>query len=211
MKLCIVEIGATNLASNGILTAQCKGVSDEDDYSDCPIFGQLGITARAYQSDDNGRAEAIIDENTGTIIASRDTRVAAVVGNIVPGDTCLHSTGPVQSARIFCKEEKKLIALLVKDKNDKDMGIIIDGQNQKIMLMISGVVMCEWSVDRIISSFTKDGFSNSIEQTASAGGDSVKIQGGQVSIGAGPVYLQGAVGPAGPVNQVSPSVSLSTT
>jgi hypothetical protein len=199
----IVEIGATKLnSSTNILTASCQDGSTE--LPDNDIFGSLGIVSRPYPSDSTGFAEGIYDEESGNIIASRDTRTGHVYGNLEIGDTCVHSTGPAQNARIFCKETKKIIALMVKDANDKDMGIIIDGENQKIQLIISGTTVLELATDQIVSAIT-DGTSNSTIILKPA---TIAISSGQTLIGPGPVYSP--VLPAA-TTLAAPSVMLSTT
>lgn len=134
----IVELGASDLDQNtGALTAQCKGVALGEDEDDAPDYGPvmvascLGISARHYPRTDEGSAEGVIlDDVPGldaVVVGARDLRSAKIVGNLKPGDTVLHSTGPQQAAQVQCKEEKRQVANVTKDSRGKTMINILDG------------------------------------------------------------------------------------
>lgn len=206
MSIKQVNIGSSTRHPNNILTAQCIGEDENDEISNTALFGQLGVTSRPYPATDSGMAECLLDTISEVIISARDTRIASVVGNIEPGDTCVHSTGPEQNARIFCKENNKVIALLVKDKNGKDMGITIDGDNQKITMIISGTTVFEISTEAIIAAIkTPTSTSNSVLQIKP---NNTTLSSGQVLVGPGPEYSP--VLPA-VATLAAPSVMLSTT
>lgn len=138
----LVDAGAAKLdESTGALLVQCKGAAvspegDAPDYGDAPWFACLGVTAVPYPADENGGAQFIVSDDVpgvdGAVIGGRDTRSAKIVGNLKPGDTCVHSTGPQQAAQLQLKEEKRQAVLVSKDTRGQTIVVSIDGKNDQI-------------------------------------------------------------------------------
>lgn len=183
---CTAGAIALDPESNTLLV-QCKGsvISEDDanveDYGQAPIMCALGVTAAPYQATPEGAVEMVVETGIsgidGVIIAARDTRNAAIVGALKPGDTVVHTTGPKQSAQLQLKEEKQIAALLTKDGGKKTMAVILDGTNNKLQITARGAL---FEID--------DSGDVSITGKGGAGimfkGDKVHF-GGTVNLGAG--------------------------
>jgi len=102
-------------------------------YDDTPVMSQLGVTAMPYPATDDGNAQMLVLTNiagsNGICVGGNDTRTAKIVGNLKPGDTVVHSTGPQQAAQLQLKEEKRQCALVTKDDRKKDFGLFLDGKS----------------------------------------------------------------------------------
>jgi len=145
----LVKLGAAILDKlTGALLIQAKGgpVSETDDnaapdYGNAPNFSALGLTAMPYPETEDGHAEGIVVEVPGldgAIIGGRDTRTAKIVGNLKPGDTVVHSTGPEQAAQLQLKEKKRQAVLRTIGTNGKDVAIVLDGRNDKVQVIAFG-------------------------------------------------------------------------
>ncbi len=141
----LVDLAGSSLdeGTNSLLV-QAKGSalsedgSDATDYGDVPFMCSLGVTARPFPADENGTAQGIIADDLpgidGVCIGGRDTRTTKVFGNLSPGDTALHSTGPEEAAQVLCKEKDRQVAAVSKDSAGKNMIILMDGKNDKITI-----------------------------------------------------------------------------
>lgn len=134
----LADIGGSSLDKRtNTLLVQCKSApmgEDENDapqLGDAPILGALGVTARPWPKDARGTAQGVVAQvpgSNGAVIAARDTRSAAVVAQLAPGETCLHSTGKDFDSRFFCKDQHA--AIVVGD----DTVISVDRKNKKISI-----------------------------------------------------------------------------
>lgn len=118
---------------------------DTDDlqsFGPTPVYQALGVTSLPYPKDEKGYAECLVIRHIGgrnaVCVGGRDTRTASIVGNLKPGDTVVHSTGPSQAAQLQLKEEKRQAVLVTKDDNGKTMAVILDGKNGKIQITAFG-------------------------------------------------------------------------
>lgn len=111
-----------------------------NDISGVNVYGQLGVSAMPYTADDDGDtgAEFLTITDMNIAFAARDTRVADVYGDLKPGDTVIHSTGPEHAARVFCKEESKEVTIMSKDSDGDDCYITINGSEDAIQATIAG-------------------------------------------------------------------------
>ena len=148
----VIDIGAsTRDATTNVITINGKGVNlsddpdnntdDAEDFSDCATFGSLGVTSMPNAATDAGQCQGLIARNLNCFLGMRDTRAATVVGQLNPGDTCLHSTGPNQRARIFCKDDTNSVAILAADTDSNDMLFSLDGKNNVAMLQAFAALM----------------------------------------------------------------------
>src|SRR4051812_48496861 len=87
---------------------------DEQDvvpYGPLAVYQGLGLSSLPYPKDATGYAECVVIRGAGGraafCLGGFDTRTASVVGNMKPGDTVLHSTGPNQAAQLQLKEVKR--------------------------------------------------------------------------------------------------------
>lgn len=109
-RLGIAKRGDTNQLM--VRATQPYGTDDPDffgDYGRVDLFGTLGVAGMPYPPSQNGDSvEGIIAEDvagtTGIVIAARDERTADVTGQLQPGETCVHSTGPAFDSRLFLKK-----------------------------------------------------------------------------------------------------------
>jgi len=144
------DLGPGALDEDGNLLVQCKDapVSEDGtapDFGDTPIMCALGLTAMPFPATEEGSAEAIVADDLpgvdGVVIGARDVRTANIVGNLKPGDTVLHSTGPEQAAQIQLKEEKRQVVARTKDTRGKDMAVVVDGKNDKVSVTAMGMLI----------------------------------------------------------------------
>lgn len=128
---------------------------DVEPLGDADVFQALGVSSLPFPSDDGGKAEGVILRGVGgrpaVCVGGRDTRSAAIVGNLKPGDTVLHSTGPSQAAQVQCKESKRQVVMASKDPNGKTIVINLDGGNNKIQFVLSGMVFEMNGQDKSVS------------------------------------------------------------
>lgn len=131
------------------LFVQCRGGAvDEDgtapDYGQVPMMCALGLSAAPYQATKDGAVEAVVARDIpgidGAVVAARDTRSAKIVGNLKPGDTVLHSTGPKQAAQVQLKEDKQQAAILTKTSGGKTMMFLLDGDADVVQLTHAGAM-----------------------------------------------------------------------
>jgi hypothetical protein len=147
----LVDAGAAKLdPKTGALLVQCKGSTlstdgDAPDYGDAPVFAALGIVAMPYPADDNGGAQFIVANDVtgldGAVIGGRDTRTSKIVGNLKPGDTVVHSTGPKMAAQLQLKEDKRQAVLVSKDTRGQTMVAMLDGVNDKVQIAAFGGII----------------------------------------------------------------------
>jgi hypothetical protein len=145
----ITVLGASKV-TGGVASVQAvvpltNDVDDVEPFGDVDLFQGLGITALPYPADASGNAEGVILRNCGgrdgVCIGGRDTRSAAIVGNMKPGDTVVHSTGPAQAAQLQLKEEKRQAVLTTKDSRGRTMATVLDGKNDTAQLVAMGAVI----------------------------------------------------------------------
>src|SRR6187399_3288972 len=114
-ELNLVTLGASKLV-NGVPVVQAvsaitDGSEDVEQYGEIDVVSQLGVAACPVEADKDGEAQGLICENVAGIkamcVGGRDTRNASVYGNLKPGDTCLHATGPKGVAQCLLKAEKR--------------------------------------------------------------------------------------------------------
>lgn len=153
---------------------------DTENLGDLEVYQALGVTSAPWPKDDKGYAEAVVLRDCGgrsaVCVGARDTRSAAIVGRLKPGDTVVHSTGPQQAAQLQLKEAKRQAALLTLDSSKETMAVILDGKNDKLQVIARGAIF----------EIAKNGDIS----LANAGGASFLLQGGDVYIN-GNVHLNG--------------------
>jgi hypothetical protein len=146
------------------------GSKDDDvrPFGPSDVFQGLGFASMPYGKDEKGYAECLVAQIGGRCIAigGRDTRTANVIGNLKPGDTCVHSTGPQQAAQLQLKEEKRQCVMRTKDKQGKDMIAMLDGVNEKIQVSGMGLML--------------EGSRENGWNIAEPGGAAIQLHGGKV-------------------------------
>jgi hypothetical protein len=210
----IIDIGAaTRDPQTNVITINGKGVNlsddpdnntdDAEDFSDCATFGALGVTSMPAPADSTGQCQGTIARNLNCFLGMRDTRIADVVGQLQPGDTCLHATGPSHRARIVIKEATDSVTIMAKDKN---------GQDVIITLGALGLSMqCLGNIFQQDETGTVIGFKGNQIIINEQG---ITIGGKQVGLGSGPpiggvvmgVPQTAGIGPAAPAIVCSDSV-----
>jgi len=146
----IVELGAS-VAKKGVALWQGSlRIGPESDdlepLGDGDVYQGLGLTSLPYPADDSGKAEAValrgVNGRPCTYVGARDTRSATIVGNLKPGDSVLHSTGPSQAAQVQCKEAKRQTVMASKDKDGKTIVALLDGSGSgKFQIVLAGMIL----------------------------------------------------------------------
>lgn len=131
----IQDVNTSKIDDNGNVLVDTKQ-ADGQDYTDTPVYGQLGIAAKPFPQTEAGKAQAMIATEIldGCIIGMRDVRSSTVYGELQDGDTAVYSTDENNNSKILLKGERKKATMLTKDSNDKDMIIAMDGENDKITI-----------------------------------------------------------------------------
>ena len=128
------------------------GTTDVEEFGDVDSAMCLGVTALPYPADTTGHAEGVIARNAGNtdglLVGGRDSRCAAVVGKLKPGDSALHSTDPSASAQVQCKATRN-VAAMTKDSDGHTMLFTLDGKNDKIQIAAFGGII-QISKDQIV-------------------------------------------------------------
>lgn len=146
----ICMLGSSSVNEDGVALWQCvtpvtDETSDTDSDGSVDVLQCLGVSSAPYPVDKTGHAEGLKLEGCGSrnavIIGGRDTRNAKIVGNLKPGDTVVHSTGPQQAAQLQLKEAKRQAVLATKDSNGDTMALVLDGINNKFSLAVLGHVL----------------------------------------------------------------------
>ncbi len=177
MSIFDIVILGVHKAIKGIVSWQgIIPVGNEDDdvesLGEAPVFQCLGVSSMAWPKDATGYAEGIGVRNCGGYdfvwLGARDTRSATIVGNLKPGDTVVHSTGPNQAAQLQLKEEKKQAVLVTKDSRNRTMALVLDGKTD-----MAGIFACGGCI-----TFDENGDWSIV----SSGGAAIKSQGSKVMI-----------------------------
>lgn len=144
----IVDLGSSRVANGSALWQGTAPLSndktDVEPLGEGDVYQSLGVSSMPYPADDEGKAEGlcvrgVAGRNT-TFVGARDTRSAAIVGNLKPGDTVVHSTGPQQAAQLQLKEEKRQAALVSKNAAGKTMVFLLDGDADKAQIVLAGMM-----------------------------------------------------------------------
>ena len=127
----IVDVGFAKLdPDTGELLVNADAMLGSS-YEETTVMSQLGVTAMPYPATPDGNSQMLVLTNisgaNGVCVGGNDTRTAKIVGNLKPGDTVIHSTGPQQAAQLQLKEDKRQCALVTKNDRKKDFGVFLDG------------------------------------------------------------------------------------
>jgi hypothetical protein len=148
-ELNLVTLGASKLV-NGVpvvqaVSALTDATDDTEQYGEIDVVSQLGVSSCPAPADARGEAQGLICENVAGIkamcVGARDTRNAAIYGNLKPGDTCVHATGPQGVSQCLLKAEKRQAILATKDTSDQQILVILDGKNNKLQIMAFGAML----------------------------------------------------------------------
>jgi hypothetical protein len=151
MEIEIVKLGSSKL-NDRTKSPQWQAINetgsdpgDAENFGEVDVFQGLGLTSMPWPDDGESYAEGALVRNCGNrngiCIGARDTRTAAALGNVKPGDSILHSTGPNNAAQVQCKEDKRQVVLFTKDSSGKGVVIIVDGKNDQIQLQGFGQII----------------------------------------------------------------------
>jgi hypothetical protein len=149
-RLDVIKLAASKLAESGAALWQAvraitNDVDDVEPFGEIDVFQGLGLSSMPFPADEEGHAEGVIVENCGNMnavcIGARDTRTAKITGNLKPGDTVLHSTGPSQAAQVQCKEEKRQVVQATKNMRGETQATILDGKNEKYQVAVGGCML----------------------------------------------------------------------
>lgn len=179
MMIDVVVLDALELdASSGVPLAKASqpatGDDDAEPFGDVPLMQCLGISSAPYPAGADGFCEAVVAVGVGgrdaVCVGARDTRTAKLIGNMKPGDTVVHSTGPEQAAQLQLKEAKRQAVLVTKGTDGKQVLLALDGKSDKVTIAAFGGVF-EMTKDAI-SMFHPNGTSGLV-----IGPDGVRIVG----------------------------------
>lgn len=138
-------LGYSELDRFGGIKAQASlDAADERQYN-ASWFAGLGVTGMPYgPSGDDGAEGVLLDRvgpYSGVIVAARDRRGAKIYGQLEPGDTVLHATGPDAKPQVLLKRKKRIAAVLTEDSQGKTLGLIFDGTEDTVTLTAFGQVI----------------------------------------------------------------------
>lgn len=145
-ELNIVTLGATKLVK-GVPVVQASsaitnGSEDIESYGGIEMFLALGISAMPAPANDAGQAQGVVVEGIGgpnaTCVGAIDRRNADIYGNLTPGDTVLHATGPQGVSQVMCKATKRQVVLATKGSDDKQILVVLDGKNDTLQITAFG-------------------------------------------------------------------------
>lgn len=154
-----------------------------------PLMQCLGITSMPMPADSKGKAEGICAAVAGmsaVCIAAWDTRSNAITGNMKPGDTVVHTTGPNPIAQLMLKNESKTVALVTRGSDGKQMILALDGKNDSFLVSAFGHLIS--ITDEGVTLSSKNG-ANSIN----VGDDLIHIKGAVMLGGMVPLPDMGLV------------------
>jgi hypothetical protein len=139
---------------------EVTGPDDLEQFGDVPMMQALGVSSLPYGPTSEGWAEGVIAEGVAgrpaVCVGGWDTRTARIVGNMKPGDTVVHSTGPSQAAQLQLKEEKRQAVLVSKDSDGTQMILVLDGKNDKFQIAARGAAI-QIDKDGVIALSSRNG------------------------------------------------------
>ena len=110
-----------------------------------PMYQALGVSSMPYapDSDNTSWAEGVVIRNVGgwnmVCVGARDHRCAKIYGNLQPGDTVIHCTGPDPAPQVLLKREKRQAVVATKGSDGKQMLLQLDGKNDQVMISAFGL------------------------------------------------------------------------
>jgi hypothetical protein len=140
----LVDIGSAKLnAKTGMVTAQCKGVENEDgeaeDFGDLNMAFAVGFAAVPAPANDDGNAQGFVMDDVpgqdGVCVGGFDSRTTKSYADLAPGETVMFATGTKFDSRVFCKDQ--MVAIIVGD----DAAIVVDRKAKKTTITSNG---CHW-------------------------------------------------------------------
>ncbi len=138
----IVDIGASDV-TEGAMTVQAGNSDDEEfqAFEATPVFGQLGLASRPYPADTSA-CQALLAETPASaqVVAMRDTRNAAVLATLEPGDSVVFSTGPAL-IRIYLRENGEV------QVTNCSKTVVGDGVAAKAVAIAE---MCEAEITKVV-------------------------------------------------------------
>jgi len=171
-------------------------ITDDEDveaFGDLPLMQCLGVSSAPWGKDEGGYCEAAVARGVGgrdgVILGARDTRTNDIVGNLKPGDTVVHTTGPSKAAQLQLKEEKRQALLVTKTTDGKTAVCGLDGKNDKFSVALLGYMVEVSSANGICL----------VDKTGTAG---IQIKDGIVSV-FGTVVIGGRT-PTAPLAMLTP-------
>lgn len=117
------------------------GPEDVEAFGEVANYQALGVTSLPYAPTDEGAAEGVILRDVGNldgaIVGIRDSRCAAVVASMNPGDVVLHACDPEAKAQVRCHANRQ-VALVTEGTDGNTMLQLLDGKNDKITISAFG-------------------------------------------------------------------------
>ncbi len=164
-----------------------------------PVVGSLGVTSAPHNET---AARGVLLRNVsgavGVVVGAFANALGDIVGNLVPGDTCVHGTGPNHGTRLFLKEQ--VVELVITGEgNNPDVLVQIDRSDNKAQIAIAGHV-AELSEDNGLRIDAEGGQASIIMKK-----DEIWLKCGKLKLGdkAAVPVAAGTAGPApAPVNSV---------
>lgn len=176
----IITLGAATLDPK-TKVAQVQAVRETpspdvtETIGEVPMMNALGLTALPAAADSAGRAEGVVCSAgglDGVCIGGWDTRTADVTGELRPGETCLHATGPNFKSRVFCKD--RILALVV----GNDMVLTLDKVAGKIQIAgLGGIIEMTADGIRLVGPGGKAGIMINADGTLNLVGVAVTLGG----------------------------------
>lgn len=155
----IQDLLATFLEA-GAFSAQLGDVETEAVIGlDADVWGPAGLASRPSKPDpDNNEAAQALVLKTGTrdaVIGMKDTRNAAIFGNVKEGETCLYASGPQGegTGRVLMKDSgdtASITLLLQKDNDSSGLPIVLQlKSDNSLNIALTDKVAVNMSADGI--------------------------------------------------------------
>lgn len=139
--VCTLGAATLNKQTNVLTVETCREFGQDGErepLGTAPMISALGLTAMPAGPSKEGHAEGIVMSPCGPytsgIIGGTDTRSADVVGNMRPGETCVHNTGGTAETRARTFYKENCAATIV----GNDIVMMFDRKNEKVTIAAFG-------------------------------------------------------------------------
>jgi hypothetical protein len=208
----VLDVVGIDVAPNGAVRLRVGDAFNEEGYSaDTPVYGLPNVVSVPLPPENGEAAQAMCVENgvRRRIVAMRDNRIASKGGSLQPGDTAIYTDG---EAKVLVKRDSDSVALYtVGADSGNSMMVTVDGANDQILLHTGGAFI-KVGQDEIVLAVNGGGALRLSKDGLHFQGNNAEVKASTIKMGGnippGPVVptQAAAVGVAGPINVVVPTI-----